>query len=178
MRFASASSAKYHRDRDALAEEAKFMWKTLENIFNHMDDDPLRGRLTGSRSMGSSAFIIPRLPSPSCPITSTPEDAIIRWVWSIVTSDGFCRFQGCAFINLYTPHRPSAHSATRREKRIKGDSRALLPPDDFSSELEASATRIGSVDEPLIVNRISVARHHPYARPMSRRLLLPQESDL
>lgn len=176
--FADASNAKYYRDRDALAEEAKVTWKTLADIFNHMDDNHLRGRLTGSRSLSSSAFIIPRLPSPGRPITLTPQEAIIRWVWSITTSDEFC--QGHTFIKLHMLYRSSEHSAiaTRRDKRIKGDNRALLPPDDFSGELEASVTRVVSLDEPLVVNRCRVARHHPYARPTSKRLLLPQESDL
>ena len=176
VRFAGASNAKYYRDRDALAEEAEFTWRTLADIFNHMDDDRMRGRLTGSRSLSSSAFIIPRLPSPGRPITLTPEEAIIRWVSSITTSDAFC--EGSALIKLHKLYRPSKHSATRRDKRIKGDNRALLPPDDFSGELEASVARVVSLDEPLVVNRYPVARHHPYARPTSKRLLLPQESDL
>ncbi|KAH0834087.1 hypothetical protein J3R83DRAFT_11372 [Lanmaoa asiatica] len=178
VRFASASSAKHYRDRDTLAEEAKFTWQTLADIFNHMEDESLRGRLSGSRSMGSSAFIIPRLPSPGRPLTLTPEEAIIRWVWSITTSDQFCRFQGYAFMKLRTLYRSSEHLPNRRDKRIKGDSRALLPPDDFSGDLEVSGARIESVDEPLIVNRGLVARRHPYARPTSKRLLLPQEFDL
>lgn len=178
MRFASASSAKYYRDGDALAEEAKFTWKMLADIFNHMDDDPLRGQLSGSRSMGSNAVIIPRLPSPGRPITLTPEEATIRWAWSIMTSDEFWKFQSPALTKLQTLHRSSKHSATRSGKRIKGDSRALLSPDDFSGNLETSTARIESVDEPLIVSRGAVARWHPYARPTSKRLLLPQESDL
>jgi hypothetical protein len=176
VRFTDASSAKYYRDRDALAEEAKLTWKALADIFNHMDDDPLRGRLTGSRSLSSSAVIIPRLPSPGRPITLTPQEAIIRWVWSITTSDEFC--QGHTFIKLHMLYRSSERSETRRDKRIKGDNRALLPPDDFSGELEPSVAKVVSLDEPLVVNRYSVARHHPYARPTSKRLLLPQESDL
>lgn len=178
VRFASASTAKYYRDRDALAEEAEFTWKTLADIFNHMDEDPLKGRLSGSRSMGSSTVIIPRLPSPGHPIAPTPEEAIIRWAWSITTSDEFCRLQDYAFIKLHTLYGSSEHSATRRHKRIKGDSRALLPPDDFSGDVEASDTRIESLDEPFVVNRGAVVRRHPYARPRSKRLLLPQESDL
>lgn len=175
VRFASACSAKYYRDRDALAEEAKFTWKTLADMFK---DIPLRGWLSGSRSMGSNAFIIPRLPSPGRPITPTPEEAIIRWAWSITTSDEFCRFQGCAFIKLQTLYCSPEHSATRRDKRIKGDNRALLPPDEFSGNLEISVARTGSAEEPLIVNRGPIARWHPYARPISKRLLLPRESDL
>ncbi|KAF8551569.1 hypothetical protein OG21DRAFT_262963 [Imleria badia] len=151
VRFASASSAKYHRDRDALAEEAKYMWDILEKIFSHMDDDPLRGWLVGSRSQGSSAFIIPRLPSPGRLITLTPDEAIIRWVWSIATSDEFCRFHACALINLHMLYRPSAHRATRRDKRIKGNNRTVLPPDDFSGELGTSLARVGPVDKPLVV---------------------------
>lgn len=178
MRFASASSAQYYRDRDALAEEAGFTWKTLSDIFNHMDGDPLRGQLIGSRSMGSNAFIIPRLPSPGRPMTPTPEDAIIRWVWSITTSDEFCRLQCCAFIKLQTLYRSSEHPPTRRDMRIKGDNRTLLPPDDFSGRLETSSARIQCVDEPLIVRHGAVARWHPYARPRSKRLLLPQASDV
>ncbi|KAG8215335.1 hypothetical protein J3R82DRAFT_8929 [Butyriboletus roseoflavus] len=178
VRFASASTAKYYRDRDALAEEAKFTWKILGDMFDHMDDEPFGVWLSGSRSMGSNAFIIPRLPSPGRPITMTPEEAIIRWVWSVTTSDEFCRFQGCAFVKLQMLYRSPEHSATRRDKRIKGDSRALLPPDDISGNLGTSVARTQSVDEPLIVNRGPLARWHPYARPTSKRLRLPQASDI
>lgn len=175
VRFADACSAKRYQDRDALAEEAEFMWKTLADIFNHMEDDRLRA---GSRSMSSSAVIIPRLPSPSRPITLMPEEITIRWVWSTATSDEFCLSQGCAFTQLYMPHHSSEYSATRRGKRTKGDRRALLPPDDLTDERETSVTKVGAVDEPLVVHRISVTRYKPYARPASKRLLLPQEPGL
>lgn len=175
VHFASASSAEYYRDRDALAKEAEITWKILADMFNHMDDDPLKGLLSGSRSMGSSAIIIPRLPSPGRPISLTREEAMTRWVWSITTSDEFCRLQGRAFMNLDTLYGSSEHCTVRRGKRAKGDSRALLPPDDSSGHLE---TRVEPIDEPLIVNRGLLTRFHPYAHPKSKRLLLPQESDV
>ena len=89
VRFANASSAKYYQDRDELAEEAEVMWETLTDIFTHVDDGSLKGLLSGSRSIGSSALIVPRLPSPSHPLALTPEEAIIRWVWSITVSDEY-----------------------------------------------------------------------------------------
>lgn len=175
MRFANACNARYYRDRDALAEEAKSTWESLADIFDHMNDNPLRGRLIGSRSMGSTAFIIPRLPYPGRPMTPTPEESSIRLFWTMTMSSEFGRFQHCAFVKLRVRYRSSEHSAIRRDKRTKGDNRALLPPDDLSGEPEASIPRIESVDEPLVVFRVAVARYHPYARPTSTRLLLPQE---
>jgi len=171
VRFASASTAKYYQDHDELAREAEFAWKALIGIFAHVDDGPLQGQLSGSRSTGSSAFIMPRLPSPNHPVALTAEEAIIRWVWSITTSDEFCCFLGYAFRKLHSLYSFSEHSATRRGKRVKGDGRALLPPDDSSGDLEASAASIESTDEP-VVSRI--ARYHPSACRTSRRLLLPQ----
>ena len=178
VRFASASSAKYYQDRDVLAKEAEFMWETLANIFDHMDDDPLKDRLVGSRLLGSCGFIIPRLPSPGRPIATTPEEAIIRWIWSITLSDECYYFNDLAFKKLHALYGSSERSVTRREKRIKGDNRALLPPDDFSCDLGVAVARTGSMDKPLVANRASVARQHPYARPRSTRLLLPKESEV
>ncbi|KAN0079906.1 hypothetical protein V8E55_009472 [Tylopilus felleus] len=180
VRFTDACSAKYYQDRDALAKEADFMWKTLARIFNPTTEvDPYNAALIPhSRSCNSTAIIMPRLPSPGRPITLTPEEAQIRWVWSIVTSDDLGLFPLSALTKLQTLYGRSEHSATRRGRRIRGDRRALLPSDDVSSDLEAFTTRVGPVDGPLVVNGISVTRHHPYRRPRSRQLLLPQESDL
>ena len=174
VRFANASSAKYYQDRDELAREAEVMWETLTDIFTHVDDGSLKGPLSGSRSIASSALIVPRLPSPSHPLALTPEEAIIRWVWSITISDEYVGRPTYAFRKLYALYSTSEDSATRRGKGVKGDGKALLPPDDSLGDLEASVTSTELMDRPHFVSRI--ARHHPYARRASRRLLLPPES--
>jgi len=145
-------------------------------MFNHMDEDPLRGRLSGARYGGSTAFIIPRLPSPGRPIPLRPEDAIIRWAWSITMTDDF--ICGKIFSKLEKLYGSSENSATRRGKRIKNAQKALLPPDEFSADNTTSITKIDSVDQPLVVHRGPVSRrHHPYTRLTPGRLLLPPEPD-
>ncbi|KAF9221735.1 hypothetical protein BS17DRAFT_757107 [Gyrodon lividus] len=178
VRFASMSPAKKYQDQDALAEVAESAhWKTLADIFDHIDDDPFGGQLNISRSLKSASYVIPRLPSPGRPIAFTPEDAVIRWAWSIATSDQLCRSNFSALMQaLYRSSKRS--TVVRRDKRVKGGGGALLSPDD-AADNTPSPVLVASVDQPLVItswNRSSTTRRHPYARSASRRMLLAEEN--
>ncbi|KAF9238649.1 hypothetical protein BU15DRAFT_62386 [Melanogaster broomeanus] len=101
VRFASMSSATLYRDQDALAEAAESVhWKTLADMFDNIDNDPFGGQLSSSRSMPSTSYVIPRLPSPGRPVSFTAEEAFIRWAFSFMTSDEPCRSNFTALAKL------------------------------------------------------------------------------
>ncbi|KAF8841880.1 hypothetical protein BDN67DRAFT_1002045 [Paxillus ammoniavirescens] len=180
VRFASMCSATKYQDQDALTEAAESVhWETLADMFDNIDHDPFGGYLSCSRSMPASSFVIPRLPTPGRPIAFTPEETIIRWAWSIATSDEPCRSNLTAFTKLQALHRSSKRSTVaRRDKRVKGDGRALLSP-DVADNTQCSVL-VASVDRPLVITswgRSSATRTLPYARPTPRRLLLAEEND-
>jgi len=180
VRFASVSSATKYQDQDALTEAAESLhWKTLADMFDNIDYDPFGGYLSCSRSMQAGSFVIPRLPTPGRPIAFTPEETVIRWAWSIVTSDELCRSNLTPFTKQKALHRSSKRSTVaRRDKRVKGDGRALLSP-DVADNAQCSVL-VASADRPLVITswgRSSTTRALPYARPTPRRLLLAEEND-
>lgn len=85
VRFLNISAVRFHKDHDKLAAEAETShWGDLAKTFGS-------GMITpyvplGSRGRDSLSYVIPRLPSPGRPVFSTPEQAMMRFVWSVVTS--------------------------------------------------------------------------------------------
>ncbi|KIK98451.1 hypothetical protein PAXRUDRAFT_823873 [Paxillus rubicundulus Ve08.2h10] len=180
VRFASLSSAKKYQDQDELAKVAESVhWKTLADMFDNIDHDPFGGCLSSSRTMQAGSFVIPRLPTPGRPFAFTPEELVIRWAWSIATSDALCRSNLAAPTKPQAPHRSFKRSTVaRRDKRIKGDGKIILAP-DVADSAQCSAL-VASVDRPLLITswgRSSNTRALPYARPTPRRLLLAEEDD-
>lgn len=110
---ASSSHSRY------VIKEAELTWSILADIFDHMDDDPFKSQLCGSCSAGSCVIIMPCLPSPGHPMAATPEEAIIRWVWSITTYDEFCHFNSSVFGKLHILYGSSEHIATRMRRGSK-----------------------------------------------------------
>ncbi|KAH7882777.1 hypothetical protein F5I97DRAFT_1931378 [Phlebopus sp. FC_14] len=177
VRFTNICSMLWFKDHDKLAEEAEFYhWQSLAQIFDEELNSPFVPSLSSSRGISSSCYVIPRLPSPGRPVLSTPAQAIINLAWSIAISDEWYNVPEALarLADLY--RRPKRSQTTaRRNKRVKGDGRALLPPDDILEKQTRSLEPPS--DEPLVVTRPYNPgnRPHPYSAP--RRLLLPQDDD-
>ncbi|KAL4077753.1 hypothetical protein J3A83DRAFT_1653407 [Scleroderma citrinum] len=165
VKITNIAAAHHFRDLDMLAEKAEVChWQRLEKIFG--SDMDTCNFVSACRTFRSSFCVIPRLPTPGRPVSLSPEEAVIRWIWSIQNSTAWLEEE------RRSPNALSVHrNRHQRERRRK-----FLPPDDDIDKQGDNAKALTS-DKPLAVfksHNLNI-RLHPYSRSASKRLVLAEE---
>lgn len=177
VRFLNISAVQYHRDHDKLAGLAEEdHWAALAKTFG----SGLTAHFPslGSRGRDALSYVIPRLPSPGRPVYTTPEQAIMQFVWSVMTSPHLDRANIYPLLRFREQQRRGKSAITSDQKHRRrpkiGHQVLLAPPDDTENRFEVLDQTV-PFDKPFNPKRRS-SHFTPYE---SRRikLLLPRENE-
>jgi hypothetical protein len=178
VRFLNISGVEFYRDHDKLASLAeKLHWGELAKTFG--PGMTAYQTSLGSRTRDALSCVIPRLPSPGRPVCTTPELAIMQFVWSVMTSPDFARFKVYPLLRFREQQRKGKSAITddrnhRRRPKV-GLSVHHAPLDYTEDRFEVLDQQI-PVDEPFNPRRHS-SQLTPYERPKTKKLLLPREDE-
>lgn len=177
VRFLNISAVQYHRDHDKLAGLAEeYHWAALAKTFGSGLTAPSLS--VGSRGRDSLSYVIPRLPSPGRPVYTTPERAIMQFVWSIMTSPHFDRDNIYPLLR-FREQRQRGKSAIsgdqKHRRRPKSGHQVLLAPLDDTEDRFEVLDQAVPFDEPFNPKRRS-SHFTPYERRRTK-LLLPREDE-
>ncbi|KAG0706199.1 hypothetical protein DFH29DRAFT_846301 [Suillus ampliporus] len=179
VRFLNISAIQYYMDHDKLAAEAQeYHWADLAKTFGSGMTAPYTP--LGSRAREALSYVIPRLPSPGRPVCTTPELAMMRFVWSVMTSPGeYGRSDVLPLLKFREQQRKGQSAITddpKHRKRAKIGRKVLAVPLDYSENRFEELDQIVPVDdEPYNPRRHSSSRT-PYDRP-NKKLLLPKDDE-
>ncbi|KAH7927564.1 hypothetical protein BV22DRAFT_1031608 [Leucogyrophana mollusca] len=174
IRFTSISSLVLYRNHDELAKEAEWCyWRELDLIFGDMANLANNTILVGSRYLPSNTIVLPRVPSPHRPLPFAPEQAMLRFVLSIYSSDTFLHNHWQSLFDQVKPRRKTAPFNSRHSQQLRYCKLPIAPVDEDGVEPPEAVEQTVS-DEPLVVTqlRVSKARSHPYRQATSKKLLL------
>ncbi|KAG1842394.1 hypothetical protein DFJ58DRAFT_806427 [Suillus subalutaceus] len=170
VRFLNISAVRFYKDHDQLAVEAQTShWAELAKTFGSgmiAPHTPL-----GSRARNALSYVIPRLPSPGRPVYTTPELAVMQFVWSVMTSPGEFREQQRKVKSAITDD-------PKHRRRAKIGRKVLIAPLDCSESegrFETLDQIVPAADEPYNPKWRSSPRT-PYERP-DKKLLLPRDDE-
>lgn len=165
VKITNIASVTYHRDLDKLAEKAEDChWKKLEYIFGN--DMGTNFFVSACRTQLSNFCVVPRLSPPGRPIPPSPEETMIRLLWSKRNSIPAW---------LIKERLPLDGLDVHRSRRPKERGRKLLPPDDDEDKRQRDDTKVPKSDKPLAVFKSHNLNIHPYSRSASKRLVLAHE---
>ncbi|KAG2344698.1 hypothetical protein BDR05DRAFT_931696 [Suillus weaverae] len=181
VRFLNISAVRFHKDHDQLAAKAEtYHWAELAKTFGSgmiAPHTPL-----GSRARDALSYVIPRLPSPGRPVYTTPELAMMRFVWSVMTSQGeYARSDVLPLLKFREQQQKGMSAITdnsKHRRRAKIGRKVLIAPlDCLESEgrFEELDQIVPAVDEPYNPKSRSSPRT-PYERP-KKKLLLPRDDE-
>jgi hypothetical protein len=176
VRFLNISAVKFYKDHDELAGLAeKSHWAELAKTFGLRMTGPCIP--LGSRTRDALSYIIPRLPSPGRSVYTTPELAILQFVWSVMTSPAWAHSDTLPLIRFRKQQRkgkPAITDGQKSRRRSKIDRPVLLAPLDYTEDRFEVLDQTVPVDEPFNPKR-RPSQFTPYERP--KKLLLPREDD-
>ncbi|KAG1816685.1 uncharacterized protein BJ212DRAFT_1352449 [Suillus subaureus] len=136
----------------------------------------------GSRARDALSYVIPRLPSPGRPVYTTPELAVMQFVWSVMTSPTeFARSDILPLLKFREQLRKGKTAITddpRHRRCTKIGRKILIAPLDCSESegrFETLDQIVTAADEPYKPKWRSSPRT-PYERP-NKKLLLPKDGD-
>ncbi|KAG1873450.1 hypothetical protein C8R48DRAFT_629166 [Suillus tomentosus] len=182
VRFLNISGVQFYKDHDKLAVEAETShWAELAQTFGSgmlAPHTPL-----GSRARDALSYVIPRLPSPGRPVYTTPELAMMRFVWSVMTSPGeFARTDVLPLLKFRDSEQQRKRSVVthdpKHRRRAKISRKVLIAPLDCSeseNRFEELDQIVPTDDEPYNPKWRS-SQHTPYERP-KKKLLLPRDDE-
>lgn len=181
VRFLNISAVRFYKDHDQLAAKAETEhWAELAKTFGPRMTGPHTP--LGSRTRDSLAYVIPRLPSPGRPIYTTPELAMMQFVWSVMTSPGeYARTDVLPLLRFRDQQRKGKSAITddsKHRRRAKIGRKVLIAPLDYSESegrFEELDQIVPAVDEPYIPKWRPSPRT-PYERP-NKKLLLPRDDE-
>jgi len=116
----------------------------------------------------SNFCVIPRLSTPGRLVPRSPEEDMIRLLWSKRNSVPAWLVKERLHLDGLDVH---------RNRRPRECERKFLPPDDDEDKLQKDDAKASKSDKPLSVFRsrnLNISLH-PYYRPASKRLVLAQE---
>lgn len=124
--------------------------------------------VSASRTQMSNFCVIPRLPTLGRPVPPSPEETMIRLLWSKRNSVPSW---------LVKERLPLDGLDVHRNRRPRECKRKFFPPDDDEDKLQKDGAKASKSDKPLSVfkSRNLNVSLHPYSRPASKRLVLAQE---
>ncbi|KAG1859648.1 hypothetical protein F4604DRAFT_1156204 [Suillus subluteus] len=181
VRFLNISAVRFYKDHDQLAVEAQTShWAELAKTFGSgmiAPHTPL-----GSRARNALSYVIPRLPSPGRPVYTTPELAVMQFVWSVMTSPGeFARSDVLPLLKFREQQRKVKSAIAddpKYRRRAKIGRKVLIAPLDCSESEDRFETLdqiVPAADEPYNPKWRSSPRT-PYERP-DKKLLLPRDDE-
>ncbi|KAG2151015.1 uncharacterized protein EDB93DRAFT_1276796 [Suillus bovinus] len=178
VRFLNISCVQFYKDHDQLAAEAETShWAELAQTFGSgmiAPHTPL-----GSRARDALSYVIPRLPSPGRPVYTTPELAMMRFVWSVMTSPGeYARSDVLPLLKFRDQQgkgRSTLADDPKHRRRAKISRKALIAPLDCSEPGDRFEELDPVTDEPYNPKCRSSPRT-PYERP-KKKLLLPRDDE-
>lgn len=181
VRFLNISGVRFHKDHDQLAAKAETdHWAELAKTFGPGMTAPHTP--LGSRTRDSLSYVIPRLPSPGRPVYTTPELAMMQFVWSVMTSPGeYARTDVLPLLRFRDQQRKGKSAITddsKHRRRAKTGRKVLIAPLDCpesEDRFEELDQIIPAVDEPYNPKWRSSLRT-PYERP-NKKLLLPRDDE-
>lgn len=180
VRFLNTSAVKYYKDHDQLAAKAETEhWAELAKTFGSRMTGPHTP--LGSRTRDALSYVIPRLPSPGRPVYTTPELALMQFVWSVMTSQEYVRTDVLPLLRFRDQQRKGKSVITddsKRGRRAKMGRKILIAPLDCpesEDRFEELDQIIPAVDEPYNPKSRSSLRT-PYERP-NKKLLLPKDDE-
>ncbi|KAG2078450.1 hypothetical protein BDR04DRAFT_1064114 [Suillus decipiens] len=181
VRFLNISGVRFYKDHDELAAKAETShWAELAKTFGSGMIAPYTP--LGSRARDSLSYVIPRLPSPGRPVYTTPELAVMRFVWSVMTSPGEYARSDVRPLLKFRDQQQKVKSAitndSKHRKRADFGRKVLIAPLDCSeseNRFEELDQIVPAADEPYHPKRRS-SPHTPYERP-TKKLLLPRDDE-
>lgn len=179
VRFLNISAVRFYKDHDLLAAAAETShWAELAKTFGSGMIAPHTP--FGSRAREALPYVIPRLPSPGRPVYTSPELAMMRFVWSVMTSPGeFARSDVQPLLKFREQQRKGKSAVTddpkhRRCARISR--KVLIAPLDFSEDRFEELDQIVPVDDEPYNPKWRSSPRTPYERP-NKKLLIPRDDE-
>jgi hypothetical protein len=181
VRFLNISAVQFYKNHDQLAVEAETShWAELVKTFGSGMIAPYTP--LGSRARDALSYVIPRLPSPGRPVYTTPELAVMRFVWSVMTSPGeYARSDVLPLLKFRDQQQKGKSASTddpRHRRRAKIGRKVLIAPLDCSESEDRFETLdqiVPDADEPYNPKWRSSPRT-PYERP-NKKLILPKDDE-
>jgi len=174
VRFLNISAVEFYTDHDKLAAMAEqFHWAELAKTFGSGMTAPYSP--LGSRGRDALSYVIPRLPSPGRPVDTTPELAMLRFVWSVMTSPEFARSNLYPLLKFREQQQKGITNDQQHRRRGKIGRKVLIAPLDYSEDRFEELDQVVSTDEPFNPKR-RFSPITPYERP-KKKLLLPRDEE-
>ncbi|KAG1740670.1 hypothetical protein EDB19DRAFT_1828469 [Suillus lakei] len=179
VRFLNISAVRFYKDHDLLAAAAETShWAELAKTFGSGMIAPHTP--FGSRAREALPYVIPRLPSPGRPVYTSPELAMMRFVWSVMTSPGeFARSDVQPLLKFREQQRKGKSAVTNdpKHRRCARISRkVLIAPLDFSEDRFEELDQIVPVDDEPYNPKWRSSPRTPYERP-NKKLLIPRDDE-
>jgi len=176
VRFLNISAVKFYRDHDELASLAETdHWAELAKTFGSGMTAPYIPQ--GSRARNTVSYVIPPLPSPGHEICTTPEMAVMRFVWSVMTSPNWNSSYWYILIRFREQQERKGKSTITDDHKHRRRPKAALDPPiapfDYTEDRFEVLDQAVPVDQPFNPKRRS-SQLTPYERP-KKKLLLPRE---